>query len=549
MSDSADAYGSMAVSTAAQAHGAQPPEHIHHAAAAFADKTALLFLPGGRSLRYGELERAANRTAHALRSAGLQPGDAVAICLPNSPELMIAIAAAQRIGVYFTLLPSAGSATDLAYIVRDSAARCLLAGAGVPALRELCLLLAQEPAVPVHVQDVPATAAEPLHPGHAWDQRVQAQPDTLPDDPRPGREMLYSSGSTGRPKGVRKPMFHGRWDASDPRDVALSRRLDLGHDSVYLSTSPLYHSAPHRFLMAALGRGATCIVMERFDAEAALQYIERYACTHSLWVPTMFQRMLRLDAATRARYRMASMRYAAHGAAPCAIHVKEAMIAWWGPVLYEYYSGTEGVGTTWIDSHEWLAHKGSVGRPQNCAVHVLDGQGRELPLGQTGTIYFDSPGEFSYWNDPQKTQAATSPQGWRTFGDIGHVDAQGYLYLTDRRDFMLISGGVNIYPQEVEDALLEHPAIADVAAFGVPDDDLGERLVAVVQLEPGFAPSPAQEQALQAYCRERVGRIKTPKQTLFVTAFPRLETGKLHKKRLREQFLRGELGPAVPTPP
>lgn len=522
-------------------------EHTHHVAVAWPGKTAMRFVPGGRSVSYGELERAANRSAHAMRAAGLQPGDAVAICLPNSPELMYAVAGAQRIGVYFILLPFGGSPKDLAYIVRDSGARFVVAGSSIPALEALRVLLAEGPPVPVHVQYTPTDGTD--RPAQAtWDTLLDQQPDTLPDDLRPGREMMYSSGSTGRPKGVRKPMFQGSWDAPDPRNLALTRTLGLRPESVFLSTSPLYHSAPHRYLLAALGRGLTCIVMERFDAERALQCIEQHACTHSLWVPTMFQRMLRLDAATRARYATHAMVHASHGAAPCAVHVKEAMIAWWGPVFHEYYSGTEGVGATWIDSHDWLAHKGSVGRPEQCTIHVLDEHGKEVPVGDTGTIYFESQGEFSYWNDPQKTRAAISAQGWRTFGDIGHVDAQGYLYLTDRRDFMLISGGVNIYPQEVEDALLEHPAIADVAAFGVPDDDLGERLVAVVQLEPAFAPSLALESELQAYCRERMGKIKAPKQIVFVTTVPRLETGKLHKKRLREQFLRGELSPAVSVP-
>ncbi len=529
-------------------------EHIHHVAAACPGKTAMLFVPGGRSVSYGELERAANQTAHAMRAAGLQPGDAVAVCLPNSPELMYAVAGAQRIGVYFILLPFGGSPKDLAYIVRDSGARFVVAGSGIPALAGLRALMADGQPVPVYVQHTqsaspptsPASGADG-QPECSWDALLRLQPDTLPDDPRPGREMMYSSGSTGRPKGVRKPMFKGSWDAPDPRNVALTRTLGLRPESVFLSTSPLYHSAPHRYLLAALGRGLTCIVMERFDAERALQCIEQYACTHSLWVPTMFQRMLRLDAATRARYATHAMVHASHGAAPCAVHVKEAMIAWWGPVFYEYYSGTEGVGTTWIDSHDWLAHKGSVGRPEQCTIHVLDEHGTEVPVGETGTIYFESQGEFSYWNDPQKTRAAISAQGWRTFGDIGYVDAQGYLYLTDRRDFMLISGGVNIYPQEVEDALLEHPAIADVAAFGVPDDDLGERLVAVVQLEPAFAPSLALESELQAYCRDRMGKIKAPKQIIFVATLPRLETGKLHKKRLRERLLRGDLSPAAPA--
>lgn len=499
----------------------------------------MVFVPSGRTVGFDELERETNKVARALKALGLQAGDAVAICLRNTPELVYAMAGAMRVGLYFILLPSNGSASDLAYIVRDSNARLALVGADISALNGLQDMLAKEPAVPVYVQRSGANEGEHLAP-RAWDHLVQEQADTLPQELRPGREMLYSSGSTGRPKGVRKPMPTGAWNAPDPRNVALARQLNIDSSSRFLSTSPLYHSAPLRFLLAALNAGATSVVMERFDAELALACIETHACTHSLWVPTMFQRMLRLDDATRTRYSVRSMTHAVHGAAPCTIAVKEEMIAWWGPVLHEYYSGTEGVGATWISSPEWMAHKGSVGRPQGCVAHVLDDEGEEVGAGVDGNIYFESEGQFSYWNDPQKTRAATSKEGWRTFGDIGYLDADGYLYLTDRRDFMLVSGGVNIYPQEVESALLEYPGVTDVAAFGVPDDDLGERLVAIVELVGASSPPPTMAADIQAFCRERMGKIKAPKQIVFVRQLPRHETGKLQKKRLREQFLRGE---------
>lgn len=511
------------------------PAHPHHVATAYPDKTALQFMPSGRRVSYRELEKESNRNAHAMRALGLQPGELVAICLPNGPELMQAVSGAMRIGLYFTLLPIRGAAKDLAYVVRDSGARAVIAGAATAALEDLrdALTEPSSSAVPLYVHGIELAGCG------SWDQLLAAQADTLPEACLPGREMLYSSGSTGRPKGVRKPMFTGAWDMPDPRNVALARTLDLDETATYLSTSPLYHSAPLRQLLAALGSGATNVVMERFDAELALRLIEQFQCTHSLWVPTMFQRMLRLDESVKRRYSTASMTHAVHGAAPCPIHVKEAMIAWWGEVFFEYYSGTEGIGATWINTAEWLEHKGSVGRPQQCVVHILDEQGEEVPPGVTGLVYFESPAEFRYWNDPDKTRASISAQGWKTFGDIGYVDAEGYLYLTDRRDFMLISGGVNIYPQEIEHGLLEHPAVADVAAFGVPDDDLGERLVAIVQLEPSYTPSAALADDLKAYCRTRMGAIKVPKEVRFLADFPRLDTGKLHKKRLREDFLRG----------
>jgi len=511
---------------------------VHHAATNHPDNIALLFEPSGRRITYGELERGANRAAHALRAAGLRAGELLAIGMPNSFELIQAFLGAARIGAYFTPLPSKGSAADLCYLVRDSEARLLVADQHLSALSGLRPLLRESIPIPLYVHG----SAEPAD--LSWDALVAAQSSDLPADLRPGREMLYSSGSTGRPKGVRKPAFTGAWDAPDPRNVPLARDTALDEDSIFLSTSPLYHSAPLRFLQAALSRGATCIVMEHFEAELALQCIERHRCTHSLWVPTMFHRLLRLEHSVRARYDVCSMREAVHGAAPCSVHVKEAMIDWWGPVLSEYYSGTEGVGSTWITAEEWLQHKGSVGMA--ATAHILDEEGQELPLGETGTVYFEGAAEFSYWKDSEKTKAASSPQGWRTFGDIGYLDAQRYLYLTDRRDFMLISGGVNIYPQEVESALLEHPLVADVAAFGVPDDDLGESLVAVVQLESGESPAADTAAELQRWCQNRLGRIKTPKKVRFVLRLPRLETGKLHKKRLREAYLEDALESLAP---
>lgn len=520
--------------------------HAHAVALHHPDKIAMRFEPSGRKLSFGQLESASNQHAHALRAAGLKAGDAVALCYPNAPELLILIGAAARLGLYYTLLPYRASAQDMAYIIDNSQAKLALVATSAPALAELPALLdADRVALFAHA----LSGADGVPKGLAdWQTQVQSQPDTLPDAPVAGREMLYSSGSTGRPKGIRRALPAGAWNSPDMRNVAVARALDLTPASVYLSTSPLYHSAPNRYLQSALSAGALSIVMEHFDAEAALELIDRHRCTHSVWVPTMFQRMLRLEPEIRARWSSASMAHAAHGAAPCPMHVKQAMIDWWGPILDEYYAGTEGLGSTWITSAEWLLHKGSVGRPRDCRVHILDEQGVEQPADTTGTVYFESSvGEFSYWNDPQKTQAVLSPQGWRTFGDIGHVDADGYLYLTDRRDFMVISGGVNLYPQEIEHAMLEHPAVVDVAAFGVPDDDLGEKLVAVVQLDPTHSPTSALLDDLQTFCQTRLGRIKAPKQIAVMAQLPRLETGKLHKKRLQADWLKGTLSSSAPA--
>lgn len=511
---------------------ASPIQHVTEAARQHPDQTALICMPSQARCSFAELDAAANRAAHGLRQLGLAPGDGLAFCLPNGVAFAVFVLAALRSGLYYTPLPTKASAADIAYICNDAGVRLLVVDAAVDeqaALRaqlaEQCLLLVSDP--------------DPAHPG-GWEQLLASQPGHLPEDPLPGMEMMYSSGSTGRPKGVRKPMPTGPWDAPDPRNSAIATSMALGVDSVFLSTSPLYHSGPHRYLAASLNAGTTVVVMERFDALASLQYLDRFECTHSLWVPTMFHRLLKLDATVRQAYRGEHHRAAMHGAAPCPVPLKRAMIDWWGPILVEYYSGSEGLGSTLIDSQEWLAHPGSVGKPSQVQVHVLDEQFRPLPAGEIGNIFFDAPNAFSYWRDDGKTRDSTSPQGWKTYGDIGYVDADGYLYLTDRRSFTVISGGVNIYPQEIENTLMTHPDVQDVAVFGVPDEDLGEKLAAVIQLVDGSAGDAHHAQALRAYCKATGGSIKTPKLIRFCVEFPRTDSGKVQKARLREQFLRDQ---------
>lgn len=505
-------------------------QHVSEAARLRPDQPALICVPSGARCTYRELDAAANRAANAFRHLGLAKGDGIAICLPNGIAFAVAALAAARTGLYYTPLHAKSSASDIAYVCGNAGARLLLLDAASPARPDLAAQLGADCRLLM-------ASSDPLHPGE-WEQLLVSQRDSLPADPQPGLEMVYSSGSTGKPKGVRKPIPMPRWDAPDPRNKAVAAAQQLDADSVYLSTSPLYHSAPHRYLMASLSVGATVIVMERFDAQASLEYLDRFGCSHSLWVPTMFHRLLKLDAAVRERYQGKHHRLAIHGAAPCPEAVKRAMIAWWGPILVEYYSGSEGLGSTTIDTQEWLAHPGSVGKPRQAAVHVLDEQFRELLPRQVGAIFFDAPNRFSYWEDTEKTRKATSPQGWQTYGDIGYVDEDGYLYLTDRRSFTVISGGVNVYPQEVENTLLSHPDVHDAAVFGVPDDDLGEKLAAVVQLAPGVEGDARMAQALQAFCKGVGGSIKTPKLIRFSTDFPRTESGKVQKARLRAQFLR-----------
>ena len=501
---------------------------FHEIARQHPDKPALICEPVGERISYGQLNAQANRTAHALRLLGVQDGDCIAICLPNGIALVAAILAAQRIGIYFTLLSPKASAGDVGYILTDSASRVLLCTAAIDA----ALAQSEPPAACRRM----VCGADPGAPGE-WERLLANQPDHLPPQAKPGMEMIYSSGTTGRPKGIRRAFHCKTWGEVDSRNVEAMRWLVGTPDSVYLSTSPMYHSAPYRYLCAFLDAGATAIIMDHFDAELSLTLIDRYGVTHSLWVPTMFQRILRLDEARRAAYSGKTMTHAIHGAAPCPQPVKKAIIDWWGRVVYEYYSGTEGVGRTFINATEWLAHPGSVGKPSHCKVHILDEQDKPLPTGQTGRIFFESAVTFVYWNDEEKTRAAVSPQGWRTFGDIGHVDEDGYLYLTDRSGFMVISGGVNIYPQEIENTLLLLPGVLDAAVFGVPDDDLGEQLVAVIQIADADGATAEKANEILAHCRSRGGSIKTPRLIRFCTDFPRLDTGKVQKRFLRERVL------------
>ena len=346
--------------------------------------------------------------------------------------------------------------------------------------------------------------------------------------------MMYSSGTTGRPKGVRKPPFEGGFDAVDSRNAAVARSFALDGSSVYLSTSPLYHSAPNRFLSAAIHAGATSIVMAKFDAERSLAAIAHFGCTHPLWVPTMFHRLLRLETEVRSRYSTASM---VHGAAPCPVHVKQAMIDWWGRSCMSTTRAPKASAPRPSARANGSSTRGSVGRATDGILHILDDAGRGLPPGETGNVHFECDAHFEYWNDPAKTRAATSPQGWRSFGDIGHLDSEGYLYLTDRKDFVIVSGGVNIYPQEIEDVLLQDPRVADAAVFGVPNDEYGEEIKAVIQPAHSDFTGPAMVQALKARCRELLGPLKVPRSIDFESDFPRHPTGKLYKKLLRDRYL------------
>jgi long-chain acyl-CoA synthetase len=369
----------------------------------------------------------------------------------------------------------------------------------------------------------------------SWEDALARMPTTEIADQSEGAPMLYSSGTTGYPKGVKRPL--PEQDYGVEVDINLLRTLyGANDDSIYLSPAPLYHAAPLAFTMGCLRSGTTVVVMAHFEAEFALECIENYRITHSQWVPTMFVRMLKLPEEVRLKYDVSSLRCAIHAAAPCPIPIKEKMINWWGPVIYEYYAGTEGNGFVQLNSEEWLAHRGSVGKPLTCEIHICDEHGVEVPAGESGAIYMSGGGTFEYYKDDDKTADSRHAQGWSTLGDVGYLDDDGYLYLTDRKHFMIISGGVNIYPQEAENVLINHDKVMDVAVFGVPNADFGEEVKGVVQLADPSLASPMLEVELLDYCREYLSHIKCPRSIDFRDELPRHPTGKLYKRLLKDEY-------------
>jgi fatty-acyl-CoA synthase len=476
---------------------------------------------GDRRLHYGELEALANRCAAVFRLLGLQRGDHVATLLGNAPEGLAVAWAAWRCGLYLTPMSTALAAPELHYLVRDCDARAVVAGADWAGL-----LRADDSLhwLSLHGNAPGFTALEPL--------LAAASPLPQADEP-PGALMMYTSGTTGAPKGVVRPLLPADWRGTPPFAADLITLFGLGGDDVrYLSTAPLYHAAPLRCALAVTAGGGTVFVMDRFDADTALRLLEEEAITHSQWVPAMFQRLLSLPADRRAGLRAPAHRTAIHGAAPCTPALKHAMIDWWGPILLEYYSGSEGIGLTLIGAHEALQHPGSVGRAHKGRLHIADPDGNALPAGATGLVCFSGMAPFEYHKAPEKTAARTLPQGWQTFGDIGHVDADGYLYLTDRLDDMIISGGVNVYPQEIETVLREAPGVWDCAVVGMPDERFGERPVAFVVAARGTTLS---LDVLRAFCESRLGRIKQPATFHIIDALPRSPTGKLLRRQLQTQ--------------
>ncbi len=497
-------------------------------AAAAPDKIAYVMADTGVAVTFGELEATSNQGAQLFRKLGLNAGDHIALMLENHPRFLQICWAAQRAGLYYTAISWRLQQQEVEYIVNNCEARVFITS-------NECREVAH--ALNGRIPNVEKCyMIDAVIPGfESWEAAIASMPKGPIADQTEGQSMLYSSGTTGYPKGIKRALSGLPFGEANALPV-MTTLYGADESSIYLSPAPLYHAAPLGFSMACLRSGIQVVVMEHFEAERALKYIERYRVTHSQWVPTMFVRMLKLPDEVRTKYDVSSLKCAIHAAAPCPIPVKEQMIDWWGPVLFEYYAGTEGNGFVQLNSQEWLAHKGSVGRALNCTVHICDDEGKELPVGEPGTIYFGGGGKFEYYKDPDKTAQSRHTEGWSTLGDVGYVDEEGFVYLTDRKHFMIISGGVNIYPQEAENLLITHPKVYDVAVFGVPNEDFGEEVKAVVQPVDMAEAGAALEQELIMFCRSHLSHIKCPRSVDFEAQLPRHPTGKLYKRLLKDRY-------------
>ena len=506
------------------------PMAIH--AAQDPSKVASIMLPSGESLTYGELNERSIRLARLFQSQGLVPGDVVALFMENNLRYHEVYWAAVRSGMYLCAVNKYLTAEEAAYIVNDSGAKALVSSVGLadaatamlPDLDGCPLRLVIDGDLAGYVgyeDELAAHSADPL----------DAEPL--------GDFMNYSSGTTGRPKGIKRPLSGNTFADPSALDGLIGNLYGINTDTIYLSPAPLYHSAPLAFTAGVHSLGGTNVIMEKSDPVEALRAIETYRVTHSQWVPTMFIRMLKLDDSIRTQFDLSSHKVAVHAAAPCPMDVKYQMIDWWGPIVVEYYAGTELNGMTHCNSEQWLAHPGTVGSPILGTLHVCDEAGHELPVGEPGTVYFERDVmPFAYHNDPDKTEGSKHPTNpmWTKLGDVGYLDDDGFLFLTDRESFMIISGGVNIYPQEIEDAFAMHPMVADVAVFGVPNTDAGEEVKAVIQLADGIDESDAIRGELLEHARNKLARYKVPRSIDFEETLPRLETGKLYKRILKDRY-------------
>jgi long-chain acyl-CoA synthetase len=493
---------------------------------------AFIMAATGEAVTYRELEARCNRLAHLFRKRGLKRLDHYAIFMENNSRYLEACGAGERSGLYFTCVNSYLTAGELAYILNNSCSRILITSvAKLDVAREA---LKQCPRVELCIVADGAGESEHIV---GLEEVTCGLPKTPIPDESVGTAMLYSSGTTGRPKGILRPLPEQSPLQNLPIFDFLHKLWQYREGMIYLSPAPLYHSAPQAAVNLTIRTGGTVIIMESFDPERYLALIEKWGVTHSQLVPTMFSRMLKLPEEVRSRYDLSSLEIAIHAAAPCPALVKEDMIKWWGPIIHEYYGATEGLGFTACNSQEWLAHRGTVGKVLLGDLRILNENLQPCPIGTAGTVWFKSASQFEYFNDPSRTLEARSPDGsMSTVGDVGYVDSDGYLHLTDRATFMIICGGVNIYPQECENLLITHPKIADAAVFGVPNADLGEEVKAVVQPMPGILPGPDLAEELICFCSQSLSHQKVPRSIDFEEALPRLPTGKLYKRLLRDRY-------------
>ena len=504
------------------AHAATRPDH-----------PAIIMASTGERISYAALDEEANRLSHVFRDMGLEPGDHVAFCLENHPRFLPICWGAHYAGLIYTAMSSRLTTEEMAYIIDNCGAKVFITS---PYKADQATeLLDQMPDVELRLM------VERTIDGYDSyeDAIAAASPEPLPNR-MAGTDMLYSSGTTGRPKGIIPAAGLAPLEEAGSGVGGLGAMLfGFTEDSRYLSPAPLYHAAPLRFCMGIQMSGGTVVVMERFDPEEYLRLIGEYSITVSQVVPTMFVRMLKLPAATREAYDVSTLEACIHAAAPCPVDVKRQMIEWWGPVIHEYYAGTEGNGFVYCNSEQWLAHPGTVGTAILGTIHIVGDDGEEVPVGEPGTIYFEGGSEFEYHGDPEKTADSRHAMGWSTLGDVGKLDADGFLYLTDRKAYMIISGGVNIYPQEAENILTMHPGVADVAVIGVPNDDFGEEVKGVVQpveMPADDAAAAALERELISYCREQLADVKCPRSIDFRAELPRHPTGKLYKRLLKDEY-------------
>ena len=523
--------------------------HPSHFARTEPDKPAFIMAGSGVSVSYRELEERSNQVAHLLRKLGLKAGDHIAILLENHSRFYEICFGAHRAGIIYTAMSTRLTVSEAAYIVENCEARVLIASHAMRGLAQELLPHTAALTARLMLDGVPPECAVGAAGYTAFEAAIAGCPITPISDETAGGDMLYSSGTTGRPKGVFVPPEFPEINAPNPLINICAKLYGMDARSVYLSPAPLYHAAPLRFSMTAMRLGGTCVVMEHFDAEDFLRQTQRHKVTHTQLVPTMFVRMLKLPPQVRAQYDVSSLKIAIHAAAPCPIPVKQQMIEWWGPVLWEYYAGTEGNGMTMVNSQDWLTHPGTVGRAVIGQLRICDDDGVQVANGTPGTIYFAEGRAYSYHNDPEKTASSRNAQGWTTLGDVGYADDEGYLYLTDRKAHMIISGGVNIYPQEAENLLITHPKVLDCAVIGVPNEDFGEEVKAVVQprdMRDVAGPLAKELEAeLIAFCRESLSPIKCPRSIDFEAELPRHPTGKLYKRLLRDRYWAGRASKIV----